>query len=414
LAENTLFDRLKHAWNAFRDRDPTNSYYNLGPSYGTRPDRTRLRIGNERSIVSSVYNRIAVDVSSIIIQHVRLDQNGRYLETLDTGLNDCFTLKANADQTGRALMQDIVLSMFDEGCIAVVPVDTTINPAISTSYDILSLRTGKILDWYPYHIRVRLYNEKRGIPEDIVLPKKDVAVIENPFYTVMNQPNSTLKRLIYKLNILDAIDEQSGSGKLDIIIQLPYVVKTPARREQAEVRKKDLENQLTDSKYGIAYTDATEKVTQLNRPAENNLMKQIEYLTSMLYSQLGLATSILDGTADEKTMINYHNRTIEPILSAITDSMKCKFLTKTGITQGQTITYFRNPFGLVSASDFSTISDSFTRNAILSSNEIRAVIGLKASDDPEADTLRNKNLNPTNMGNNEITNKKKGTITNGK
>lgn len=391
----TFVDRLKHAWNAFRDRDPTTVYpYNLGPSYGIRPDRLRLNIGNERSIIASIYTRIGIDVSSISIQHVRLDQNGRYIETINSGLNNCLTLEANIDQTGRSFLQDAVLSMFDEGSVAIVAVDTTINPAISGSYDVLSLRTGKIVEWYPYHVKVNLYNEQIGRREDIILSKRDVAIIENPLYSVMNEPNSTLKRLIYKLNLLDAIDTQSGSGKLDLIIQLPYVIKTTARREQAEIRRKDIETQLSGSKYGIAYTDGTERITQLNRPAENQLMSQIEYLTRMLYGQLGLTASIFDGTADEKTMINYYKRTVEPIISAIADGMRRRFLTKTGRSQGQSIGYFRDPFGLVPTSELATVADSFTRNAILTSNEVRSIIGYKPSDDPEADTLRNKNLNP--------------------
>lgn len=397
MAES-IVDRLKHAWNAFRDRDPTNMYpYNLGPSYGIRPDRLRLNIGNERSIIASIYTRIGIDVSSISIQHVRLDENGRYIETINSGLNNCLTLEANIDQTGRSFLQDVVLSMFDEGSVAIVAVDTSINPAISGSYDILSLRTGKIVEWFPYHVKVNLYNEQTGRKEDIILAKRDVAIIENPLYSVMNEPNSTLKRLIYKLNLLDAIDTQSGSGKLDLIIQLPYVIKTTARREQAEMRRKDIETQLSGSKYGIAYTDGTERVTQLNRPAENQLMSQIEYLTRMLYGQLGLTASIFDGTADEKTMINYYKRTVEPIIAAIADGMRRRFLTKTGRSQGQSIGYFRDPFGLVPTSELATVADSFTRNAILTSNEVRAIIGYKPSDDAEADILRNKNLNPPGL-----------------
>ena len=395
-----IVDRLKNAWNAFRDQDPNTSSYGLGPSYSVRPDRIRLNIGTERSIIASVYTRIGLDVSSVSIQHVRLDENRRYLETIDSGLNNCLTLEANIDQSGRSFMQDVVLSMFDEGCVAIVPVDTTINPNTSGSWDVQTMRTARIIEWYPYYVRLNLYNERSGRKEDIILPKRDIAIIENPLYSVMNEPNSTLKRLIYKLNLLDAIDEQSGSGKLDLMIQLPYVVKTPARRVQAETRRKDIERQLAGSKYGIAYIDGTEKVTQLNRPAENNLMAQIEFLTSMLYSQLGLTETIFDGTADEKTMINYHNRTIEPILFAITDGLRRRFITKTGRTQGQSIEYFRDPFGLVPAKDLATIADSLTRNAILTSNEFRAVIGYKPSGDKEADTLRNKNLNPPGTSNN--------------
>jgi hypothetical protein len=327
------------------------------------------------------------------IQHVRLDQNGRYIETINSSLNDALTLAANADQTGRAFIQDVVMSMFDEGCVAIVPVETTLNPSVSGSYDIQSLRTGQILEWFPSEVRVRVYNERTGRKEDITLPKSMVAIIENPLYAVMNEPNSTLKRLITKLNLLDAIDQQSGSGKLDLIIQLPYVIKTEARRKEAEKRRQDIEGQLAGSKYGIAYTDGTEKVTQLNRPADNNLMTQITYLTSMLYGQLGMTESIFDGTADEKTMLNYYNRTIEPILSSITDGMRWKFLTKTARTQNQTIAAYRDPFRLVPVNDLAEIADKFTRNEILTSNEIRSVIGMKASKDPRADELRNKNLN---------------------
>jgi len=348
---------------------------------------------NERSIVNAIYNRIAIHVSSLSFQHVRLDQNGRYLEEIKSNLNNCLTLAANLDQTGRAFFQDLTLSMFDEGCVAVVPVDTTLNPTITGGYDILSLRVGRILEWYPTHVKVSLYNEKKGIKEDILLSKKVVAIIENPFYAVMNEHNSTLKRLIRKLNLLDAIDEQSGSGKLDLIIQLPYALKTPARFEQAERRRTDLETQLKDSQYGVAYTDATEKVTQLNRPVENNLMAQITYLTSMLYSQLGLTESVFNGTADEKEMINFYNHTVEPIGAAITDGMKRSFLTNTARTQNQSIIFLRKPFDLVPVSDMAEIADKFTRNEILSSNELRAIIGFKPSEDPKADELRNKNLN---------------------
>jgi hypothetical protein len=392
----SLTDRIKHAWNAFQDRDSkSTSFYNMGPGSTYRPDRPRVGIGNERSIVSGVYTRIGIDVAAIAIQHARFDQNGRYIETIDSGLNNCLTLDANIDQTGRAMIQDVVMSMCGEGVVAIVPVDTTGDPKYSSSYDILTIRTAKILQWYPKHVRLLLYNEQTGNKEEITLAKDYVAIVENPLYAVMNEPNSVLQRLIRKLNLLDAVDEQSGSGKLDLIIQLPYVIKTDARRQQAETRRKDIESQLKDSQYGIAYTDGTEKVTQLNRPAENNLMAQITYLTSTLYSQLGLAPSIFDGTADEKTMINYHNRTVAPILDAITDSMKRRFLTKTGRTQGQSIAYFRNIFGLVSAIDMATISDSLTRNEITSSNEIRSIIGLRPSQDPKADELRNKNVNST-------------------
>lgn len=388
-----LTDRLQHAWNAFLNRDPTPWHAGYGSASYYRPDKFRPTMGNERSMVSSVYNRIALDVAYIDIFHARLDEDGRYTEQIASGLNECLTLSANIDQTGKAFLQDVVMSMMDEGVVAIVPVDTTLNPDESGGYDILSLRTGKIKEWYPEHVRVELYNEKTGRKEDLTLPKSTIAIVENPLYAVMNEPNSTLQRLIRKLNLLDVIDEQSGSGKLDLIIQLPYVIKTPARKEQAEQRRKDIEMQLAGSKYGIAYTDGTEKITQLNRPVENNLMKQIEYLTTMLYSQLGLTQEILNGSADEKTMLNYYNRTIEPIISAIVDEMKRKFLTKTARTRGQSIVYFRNPFKLVPVAELAEISDKLTRNEIASSNEIRQIIGWKPSDEPGADELRNKNLN---------------------
>jgi len=390
--EVTLGSRLKHAWNAFFNKDPTDYFKNVGTGYTYRPDRPRLTRGNERSIVTSVYNRLALDASSVSIQHVRLDENNRFLSVIDSGLNGCLTVEANLDQTGRAFIQDIVMSMLDEGSVAIVPVDTTFNPEITGSYDILSMRTGQILEWYPSHVKVRVYNEKTGRKEDIVVPKSTVGIVENPLYAVINEPNSTMQRLIRKLNLLDVVDEQSSSGKLDLIIQLPYVIKTEARRQQADKRRQDIADQLAGSKYGIAYTDGTERITQLNRPVENNLMKQIEYLTSMLYSQLGITQSILDGTADDKTMLNYYNRTIEPILSAIVDEMKRKFLTKTARSQLQSISFFRDPFKLVPVSDISEIADKFTRNEIMTSNEIRQIIGMKPSDDPKADELRNKNL----------------------
>ena len=386
-------DRLQHAWNAFLNRDPTYEFRDHGMISTYKPDRVRFTRGNERSIVTSVYNRIALDVSSIDINHAKLDENGRFKEIIQSGLNECLTLNANIDQTGKAFIQDVVMSMMDEGCVAIVPVDTTTNPTITGSFDINSLRTGQIIEWRPEFVKVRLYNDRTGQKEDVLLPKKSVAIIENPLYAVINEPNSTMQRLIRKLNLLDVIDEQSGSGKLDLIIQLPYVIKSEARRQQAENRRKDIEMQLAGSKYGIAYTDGTEKITQLNRPAENNLMKQIEYLTSMLYSQLGITQSVLDGTADERTMLNYYNRTIEPIISAIIDEMKRKFLTKTARTQNQSIVYFRNPFKLVPINELAEISDKFTRNEIATSNEIRQIIGWKPSDDPGADELRNKNLN---------------------
>lgn len=388
-----LANRLQHAWNAFLNRDPTRLEYDIGTGYSYRPDRSRLTRGNERSIVTAVYNRIALDAASICIQHVQLDKNERFLSVVNSGLNNCLTLEANTDQTGRAFIQDIVLSMCDEGCVGIVPTDTDLSPEKTDGYDILTMRTGKILDWYPQHVKLRVYNEKTGLKEDIVLPKSMVAIIENPFYAVMNEPNSTMQRLIRKLNLLDVVDEQSGSGKLDLIIQLPYVIKTDARRKQAEQRRKDIERQLSGSKYGIAYTDGTEHITQLNRSVENNLMKQIEYLTSMLYSQLGITQSILDGTADDKTMLNYYNRTIEPIVSAIADEMNRKFLTKTARSQRKSIMFFRDPFKLVPVNDIAEIADKFTRNEILTSNEIRQIIGMKPSDDPKADALINSNLN---------------------
>lgn len=393
-----LGDRLKHAWNAFRNKDPTN-YQSLGPGYMYRPDRPRFSRGNERSIVTAVYNRIALDVAAINIRHVRLDDNGRYSEDIKSGLNDCLSLEANLDQTGRAFIQDVVMSLLDEGCVALVPIDTTINPNITSSYDIQSMRTGKILDWYPKHIKVRVYNEQRGEKEEVIIPKSIAAIVENPLYAVVNEPNSTLRRLLRKLVLLDTVDEQSSSGKLDLIIQLPYIIKTKARQEQAEQRRQDIERQLAGSKYGIAYTDGTEHITQLNRPVENNLMKQIEYLTSMLYSQLGIAQAILDGSADEKTMLNYYNRTIEPIVSAIADEMKRKFLTKTARSQGQSIACYRDPFKLVPMGEFAEMADKLTRNEIITSNEARQAIGMKPSSDPKADQLVNSNISqPQNRG----------------
>ena len=388
-----ISDRLQHAWNAFMNRDPTYRYPDLGTSYAVRPDRPRFTRGNERSIVTSVYNRIALDVSAISIQHVRLDDNDRFKEPMSSGLNSCLTLSANTDQTGRAFIQDAIMSMLDEGCVAIVPIDTTTNPTISDSYDILTMRTAKILDWYPNHVRIRVYNERTGRQEETIVPKKMVAIVENPLYAVINEPNSTMQRLVRKLALLDVTDEQTASGKLDLIIQLPYVIKTEARRQQAEERRKSIEMQLAGSKYGIAYTDGTERITQLNRSLENNLMKQIEYLTSMLYSQLGITQSILDGTADEKTMLNYYSRTIEPIVSAIVDEMKRKFLTKTARSQHQSIAFFRDPFKLVPVNDIAEIADKFTRNEIMTSNELRQVVGMKPSNDPKADKLINSNLN---------------------
>lgn len=393
--------RLKHAWNAFTGTDYT-TYQDVGPGYSSRPDRIRLTRGNERSIITSVYNRIALDVAALNVQHIHLDENGRFLSVIQDGLNTCLTVEANIDQTARAFIQDIVVSMLDEGCVAIVPVDTTYDPSVTGSYDIQTMRVGKILDWYPQHVRVRLYNERTGTKENILVPKSTVAIVENPLYAVVNEPNSTMQRLIRKLNLLDVIDEQSGSGKLDLIIQLPYVIKTEARRQQAENRRKDIEAQLSGTKYGIAYADGTERITQLNRSVNNNLMSQIEYLTSMLYSQLGITQSILDGTADEKTMLNYNNRTIEPIISAIVDEMKRKFLTKTARSQSQSISFFRDPFKLVPVNDIAEIADKFTRNEIMTSNEIRQVIGMKPSDDPRADELRNKNLSAPSESEPEI------------
>lgn len=387
-------DRLQHAWNAFMNKDPTTTYtYDVGAGYGYRPDRIRLTRGNERSIVTSVYNKIALDCAAITIEHVRLDEAGRFMEAINSGLNNCLTLEANRDQTGRAFIQDVIMSMFDEGCVAIIPTDTTINPTISGSYDINTLRTGEILQWYPKHVKVRVYNEDTGNRQDLLLPKDTVAIIENPLYAIMNEPNSTMQRLIRKLNLLDAVDEQSGAGKLDLIIQLPYAIKSEARRQQAENRRKDIESQLANTKYGIAYTDSTEHVTQLNRSLTNNLMDQIEYLTNLLYSQLGITTSILDGTADDKTMLNYHNRTIEPVISAIVDEMKRKFLTKTARSQRQSIIYFRDPFRLVPVSQIAEIADTFTRNEIMTPNEIRQVVGMKPADGEQANELRNRNIN---------------------
>ena len=384
--------RFKHAWNAFFNRDPTGYQGDIGPGYYYRPDRPRFTGGNERSIITSIYNRIALDVASNTILHCKLDEDDRFVSTMDSTLNSCLNLEANIDQTGREFIQDIVVSMCDEGSVAIVPIETDLDPK-TNSYKIYSMRTGKITGWYPKHIRVSVYNEQIGRREEITLPKSTVGIIENPFYAVMNEHSSTMQRLIRKLNLLDAIDEQSGAGKLDLIIQLPYVIKSPTRRQQAEQRRKDIEKQLAGSKYGIAYTDGTEHITQLNRSVDNNLMKQIEYLTSMLYSQLGITQSILDGTADEKTMLNYYTRTIEPIISAIVDEMKRKFLTKTARTQGQSIVFFRDPFKLVPVNEIAEIADKMTRNEIMTSNEIRQEIGLKPSDDPKADRLENSNLN---------------------
>ena len=391
MEDLTFVSRLKHGWNAFMNRDPTYNHA-IGPSYSYRPDRPRFTRGNERSIVTSVFNRIALDVAAISMQHCILDENGRFVEPVNSKLNNCLTLEANLDQTSRAFIQDLVMSMFDEGCVAIVPVDTSIDPKVTTSYDILSMRSGKIVDWYPEHVKVQVYNEKTGRKEEVILPKAQVGIVENPLFAVVNEPNSTGQRLIRKLNLLDQIDEQTGSGKLDLIIQLPYVIKTEARRDQAERRRKDIENQLSGSKYGIAYTDGTEHITQLNRPLENNLLKQIEYLRDMFYSQLGITQTILDGTADDKTMLNYYSRTIEPIVAAIVDEMKRKFLTKTARSQNHSIEFFRDPFKLVPVNDIAEIADKFTRNEILTSNEIRQIIGMKPSSDPKADQLINSNI----------------------
>ena len=392
--EFSLVSRFKRSWNAFMNRDPT-GFYRTDIGYGSsiRPDRPHLSRGNERSIINAIITRIAIDVATIDIKHCRLDENGRYLSSIDSKLNNCLTIEANIDQSAQAFKIDMVMSMFDEGVVAVVPVDTDRDPLDTDSFDVITMRTGRIVEWYPAHVRVNVYNELKGIREDVILPKKSVLIIENPLYSIVNEPNSTMQRLKRKLALLDAIDEQSGSGKLDMIIQLPYTIKSEARRDQAEKRRKDIEMQLRDSKYGIAYVDATEKITQLNRPVENNLMGQIEYLTNMVYSQLGITQSVLDGTADEKTMLNYYNRTIEPIVSAIMEEMKRKFLTKTARTQMQSILYFRNPFKLVPVEQLAEIADKFTRNEIMTSNEIRQVIGMIPSNDPKADELRNSNLN---------------------
>ena len=399
---NSLGSRLKHAWNAFTSRDPTyENSYSAQVSY-YRPDRTRRTITNEKSIITAVLNRIALDAASVEIRHSRLDENGRFSEEINSGLNNCLSLSANIDQTGRAFLQDAYMSLLDEGCVALVPVDTSIDPRYSSSYEIETMRTGKIVQWYPQHVKVQLYNDRKGEREEVMLPKSMVAIVENPFYEVMNKPNSTMQRLARKLNLLDVVDEQSSSGKLDLIIQLPYVIKSEARRKQAEERRKDIEKQLSGSKYGIAYTDGTERITQLNRPIENNLQKQVEYLTNLLFSQLGMTQSILDGTADDKTMLNYNNRIIEVIVAAMVDEMKRKFLTKTARSQGQSISMFRDPFRLAPVSDIAEIADKFTRNEIATSNEIRQIIGWKPSKDPSADELRNKNLNQTSEEANKV------------
>lgn len=403
--ENTFGSRLRHAFNAFMNRDPTLDYTNTGPGYSTRPDRPRFTRGNERTIVTSIYNRIALDVASININHCRVDGDGRFVEAISSSLNNCLNLEANIDQTGRAFVQDVVMSMLDEGCVAIVPIDTSIDPANSSSYDILSMRTGKILEWYPQHVKVRIYNEKTGEKEDIKLAKEYVAIVENPLYAVINEHNSTMQRLMRKLALLDSMDERTSTGKLDMIIQLPYIIKSKARREEADRRRKELEDQLSGSTYGIGYVDGTERIVQLNRPLDNNLMKQVEYLTNQLYSQLGITQSILDGSANEQEMLNYHTRTIEPIISAIVDEMKRKFLTKTARTRLQTIKFFRDPFKLAPISNIAEIADKFTRNEVLTSNEVRQIIGMKPSNDPKADQLRNSNLNhPDEKDGDQVTN----------
>lgn len=413
--ELSLGSRFKNAWNAFQNRTPASTYSGYG-SYGGsyyRPDRVRLSRGNERSIVTAIFNRIALDVAAISIRHCELDEDDRFKSYKESRLDNCLNLEANIDQTSRAFIQDAVMSLFDEGCVAIVPVDTIGNPITTNSYDIVTMRTGRITAWYPNNVTIEIYNDRTGLKESVTLPKNLVAIVENPLYAIMNEPNSTLQRLIRKLNLLDTIDEQSGSGKLDLIIQLPYVVKSPARKAQAEERRKDIERQLSGSKYGIAYTDGTEKITQLNRAVENNLLKQVEYLTSMLYSQLGITQTILDGTADEQTMINYYARTIEPITSSFVDEMKRKFLTKTARSQKQTIMFFRDPFKLIPSEKLAELADKFTRNEIMSSNEFRQVVGRKPSNDPKADMLINSNLNHTSNelpkgSNNGIENDKEG------
>ena len=397
MEKPTLMTRIKTSWNAFRNRDPTMFYNEPGMSYTYRPDRVRFSRGNERSIVTSVYNKIAMDVAAVDIRHCRIDENGRYIEDVESDLNECLTLEANIDQTHRAFRQDIVMSMFDEGAVAIVPIEAKGDPVLSASFDIRSMRVGKIVEWFPRSVKVEAYNDITGRKEKIIMPKRSVAIVENPLYSVINEPNSTMKRLIRKLNLLDAIDEQSGSGKLDLIIQLPYAVRGELKQQQADKRRDSIIDQLKGP-YGIAYIDGTEKVTQLNRPVENNLMKQIEYLTNMLYSQIGITPSIMDGTADEKTMLNYNNRTVEPIVAAITNAMKRSFLSKTARTQGQTIMAFRDPFKLVPINNIAEIADKFTRNEILTSNEIRQIIGFKPSDDPKADKLVNSNISQPNDG----------------
>lgn len=388
-----LMERIQHGWNAFLSKDPATTKLNYGTGYGTRPDRVRLTRGNERSIVNAVYNRIALDVMDTNFKHCRLDENGRYISDIDSGLSNCLNLEANIDQTGRAFIQDIVMSMLDEGAVAVVPIETNLDPRKNGGYNIISMRTAKIIEWMPKHVKLRVYNEESGKKEEIIVPKTMCAIIENPMYSVINEPNSTMQRLMRKLSLLDVTDEQTASGKLDLIIQLPYVIKTDARREQAEIRRKDIESQLSGSKYGIAYTDGTEKITQLNRSLENNLMKQVEYLTNLLFSQIGMTQAVLDGTADEQTLTNYYTRTVNPIIDAITHEFRRKFLTKTARSQGQTIMAFRDVFKLMPVNKLAEMADKFTRNEIMTSNEIRQIVGLKPSQDPKADMLLNSNLN---------------------
>ena len=392
-----ILKRLKHSWNAFINLDRHEPFESVA-SYGTRPDRTRLRFANERSIVSAIYNRIAIDVADLAVKHVRLDDQGRFAEEIKSGLNECLNLEANIDQAARHFRQDCVMTLFDEGVMAIVPVDTTFNPNLSGSFDIKTMRVGKIVRWAPERVRVLAYNEKTGNKEEVTLPKRYTAIVENPLYAVMNEPNSTLQRLIRKLNLLDAVDEQSSSGKLDLIIQLPYVIKSETRRAQAEQRRKDIEFQLKGSQYGIAYTDGTEKVVQLNRPSENNLLKQVEYLTELLYSQLGITKEVMDGTAAQPVMLNYYNRTIKPIVEAITQAMNRAFLTKTARTQGQSVMYFYNPFSLLPMDQIAEIADKFTRNEILSSNEIREIVGRPPVKDKKADQLRNSNMPNDKLG----------------
>jgi hypothetical protein len=395
-----VLSRLSHGFNAFLNLDQNRVQANdLGASYSFRPDRVRLGITNERSIISSVYTRLAIDVSQIPIKHVRLDETGRYLEDIKSGLHNCLNVEANLDQAGRAFLQDIVMTLCDKGVIAIVPVDTTVKPENAGSYDVQTMRVGEVLQWYPQHVRVLVYNDQTGRKEEVILEKRFVAIVENPLYTIMNEPNSTLQRLLRKLNLLDTVDEQSSSGKLDMIIQLPYVIKSEARRQQAEQRRKDIEFQLKGSQYGIAYTDGTERITQLNRPAENNLLNQVKYLTELLYSQLGITAEVMSGTADEKTMLNYYNRTVEPIITAVVQSMHRTFLTKTARSQGQAIRFFRDVFALVPISDLAEIADKFTRNEIATSNEFRQVIGFRpVTNDPKADQLRNSNMPQSELG----------------